>query len=177
MTNYDNVNIGEEAPDVVNVIIEIARGSQNKYEIDKETGIITLDRVLYSSVHYPTEYGYIPQTLCEDGDSLDVMLLGSDPLIPGCVARMRPIALMKMIDDGEQDNKILGVQADNPRFNAITTFAHIEQFMPHLIKEITHYFSVMKQLQGKVVEVKGWENEIRAKEEILRTQKLFQEKK
>lgn len=169
-----NIKIGGKAPEVVNAIIEIPKNSQNKYEIDKETGTIWLDRVLYSPVHYPTDYGYIAETLSEDGDALDIMVIGGDPLPVGCVVKARPVGFLKMIDGGEQDNKILAVQKDNPRFNMINDIKDVE---PHLLKEIAHFASIYKELQGKKVEVQGWEDAAAAKAEIRRAQEMYQSKK
>ncbi|MCK6462614.1 MAG: inorganic diphosphatase [Candidatus Pacebacteria bacterium] len=168
-----NIKIGDKAPEIINVVIEIPKDSQNKYEIDKQTGIISLDRVLYSPVHYPADYGFIPETKAEDGDPADVMVLGSDPLFPGCVARVRPIGILRMIDAGEQDNKILGVQADNPRFDAIKDISDIEKLHTHSLKEIAHFFQTYKELQGKKVEILGWENSSAAKKEIERAMEMY----
>ncbi len=173
--SLNNVKIGNKAPEIVNVIIEIPRGSHNKYEIDKDSGLIMLDRVSYVSMHHPLDYGYIPETLCEDNDPLDVLVLGSDPVPPLCIVRVRPIAMLEMIDDGEQDNKLLGVQADNPRYDTIKTLSDIQFANPHLLKEISHFFFSYKQLQNKIVETKQWYDAKRAKEEIIRTQKMHKE--
>lgn len=172
-----NVKIGEKAPNVFNAVIEIPKDSQNKYEIDKETGVIALDRVLYSPMHYPADYGFIPETQSEDGDHLDVMILGGDPLFAGCVARVRPIGLLKMTDDGESDYKILGVQADNPRFDNIADIKDIERFHEHYLKETAHFFQTYKELQGKKVNVFGWEGAEKAKEEIQKAQGAYKTKK
>lgn len=172
-----NVKIGDKAPEILNAIVEIPKDSQNKYEIDKKTGMISLDRVLYSPMHYPADYGFIPETLAEDGDPADVMILGSDPLFPGCVVKVRPVGMLNMIDNGEQDNKILGVQADNPRFDSIKDLSDIEKFHTHHLKEIAHFFQTYKELQGKKVEILGWENSESAKKEILKSQKMYKDKK
>lgn len=172
-----NVKIGDKSPEIINAIVEIPKDSQNKYEIDKKTGMVSLDRVLYSPMHYPADYGFIPETLAEDGDPADVMILGSDPLFPGCVVRVRPIGMLNMIDSGEQDNKIFGVQADNPRFDSIKDISDIEKFHTHHLKEIAHFFKTYKELQGKKVEIIGWENAESAKKEIAKAQKMYQDKK
>ena len=172
-----NVKIGNKVPEIVNAIVEIPKDSQNKYEIDKKTGMVSLDRVLYSPMHYPADYGFIPETLAEDGDPADIMILGSDPLFPGCVVRVRPIGMLNMIDNGEQDNKILGVQADNPRFDSIKDISDIEKFHTHHLKEIAHFFETYKELQGKKVEITGWENAESAKKEILLARKMYTDKR
>ncbi len=171
-----NVTIGDKAPEIVNAIIEIPKDSQNKFEIDKATGLVMLDRVLYSPVHYPADYGFIPQTLSEDGDPLDIMVLGGDPLPSGCLLRARPVALLKMVDGGEQDNKVLAVQADNPRFDNVKDLADLNTFMPHLTKEISHFLRVYKELQNKTVEIQGWEDADSARAEIKRSQEMYKNK-
>lgn len=168
-----NVKIGNNSPEEFNAIIEIPKNSQNKYEIDKENGMVKLDRVLYSPVHYPADYGFIPETLAEDGDPADVIILGSDPLFPGCVVRVRPIGMLNMIDSGEQDNKILGVQADNPRFDAVKDIVDLEKLHTHSLKEIAHFFETYKQLQNKEVKILGWKNSEAAKKEIKRSQEMY----
>ncbi|MEK9183918.1 MAG: inorganic diphosphatase [Patescibacteria group bacterium] len=154
-------------------MIEIPKDSQNKYEIDQETGAIKLDRVLYSPMHYPADYGFIPETKSEDGDPLDAIILGGDPLFAGCVVRVRPIGLLKMVDNGENDSKVLGVQADNPRFDNVKDIKDIEKFHEHHLKEIAHFFQIYKELQGKKVEVFGWEGAEAAKKEIEKARLLY----
>lgn len=172
-----NVKIGDKAPEIFNAVVEIPKNSQNKYEVDKKTGMLSLDRVLYSPIHYPADYGFIPETKAEDGDPADVLVLGSDPLFPGCVVRVRPIGMLNMIDAGEQDNKILGVQADNPRFDNIKDISDIEKFHTHHLKEIAHFFQTYKELQGKIAVISGWENAEAAKKEINRARKMYKESK
>mgnify|MGYP001560233844 CR=1 FL=1 len=172
-----NVPIGEKAPKVVNAVIEIPKGSHNKYEFDEKLEVIKLDRVLYSPMFYPLDYGFIPETRSEDGDHLDIMIIGGDPVFPGCVVAARPIGLLKMIDGGEEDFKILAVQKDNPRFDSVKDISDIESSNPHLLKEISHFFQVYKDLQGKKVELGGWEGREKAEEEIGRAQKIFTEEK
>lgn len=139
----------------MNVIVEINKGSKNKYEIDKETGLIALDRAMHSSQDYPFDYGFVPQTLWDDGDALDVVLLTTYPLFPGVLVRARPVAIMSMIDGGEADDKVIAVPTSDPRFSDIEDLAHVNK---HTIKEIRHFFETYKQIQGKEVsvgEVKG----------------------
>lgn len=170
-----NIKIGDKAPDIFNSVVEIPKDSQNKYEIDKKTGMISLDRVLYSPMHYPADYGFIPETKAEDGDPADVMILGGDPLFPGCVVRTRPVGMLRMIDAGDEDNKILGVQADNPRFDNIKDISDIEKFHTHHLKEIAHFFQTYKELQNKKVEILGWENAEAAKKEIVKARKMYKD--
>jgi inorganic pyrophosphatase len=132
------------------VIVEIPRGSQNKYEIDKETGMIALDRVLHSAQTYPFDYGFVPQTLWDDGDALDVILLTTVPLAPGIMVRARPIAILPMTDGGESDDKVIAVPATDPRFAEMKDLADINK---HTIKEIVHFLETYKKLQNKEVVV------------------------
>jgi inorganic pyrophosphatase len=173
MNVWHDVEVGGKAPEVINVIIEIPKGSQNKYELDKETGLIKLDRVLYSPVFYPTEYGLIPRTLSDDGDPLDALVLVSNPTAPGVLLEAIPIGMLNMIDGGEKDEKILCVAKGDPRLSHMKDLSDVS---PHLLKEISHFFSVMKHLQNKKVEVKDWENAKKAKDMILASQKMYNKK-
>ncbi len=137
----------------MNVIIEINKGSKNKYEIDKATGIIALDRVFYSSQDCPFDYGFVPQTLWEDGDALDVVLLTTYPLFPGILVKARPVGLVRMTDSGEPDAKILAVPVSDPRWADVQDLKDVNK---HTLKEIEHYFLTYKQLQKKVVTIDGF---------------------
>jgi len=174
---WENIPLGSKAPDVVNVVIEIPKGSQNKYEFDEELGVFKLDRVLYPSYHYPLDYGFIPETRSEDGDHADALVIGGDPSFLGTVVKVRPIAMLNMIDSGDADAKILGVQADNPRFDNIKDLKDIEAYNPHLLKEIANFFETYKQLQGKKVELKGWVNAAAAKEEIKKSAEVYKKER
>lgn len=140
--------------EVMNVIVEIPKGSHNKYEIDKKTGIIKLDRVMHSAQNYPFDYGFVPQTLWDDGDALDVILLTTYPLISGILVPARPVGIMHMIDGGEADEKIIAVAAGDPRFASIKDIRDVNQ---HLLKEIKHFFATYKQIQNKKVIVGDFE--------------------
>lgn len=170
---FHHVPIGAGAPAVVNAIIEIPKGSHNKYEYDEKLGVFKLDRVLYSPVHYPLDYGFIPETRSEDGDHLDILVIGSDPVFPGCLVSARPIGMMNMIDSGELDAKILAVQVDNPRFNKIKSLADLEAWNEHLPKEVVHFMEVYKNLQGKKVEISGWLGVEEAHAEIVKSQEMY----
>ena len=135
--------------DEMNVIIEIPKFSKNKYEIDKETGIIALDRVMHSAQDYPFDYGFVPQTLFDDGDALDVVLLTTYPLAPGILVKARPVAIMEMVDGGERDDKIVAVPVDDPRFADIHDIGDLNK---HFIKEMTHFFETYKKIQNKIFE-------------------------
>lgn len=138
---------------IVESIIEIPAGSQNKYEFDKEKGLLRLDRVLYSPVHYPTDYGYIENTLEEDGDPIDILVLVTNPTIPGCIIDTRLIGVLVMADDKGVDNKLLGVAAKDPRWAQVRS---LEDIPPHRLREIEHFFKTYKDLEGKQTEIMGW---------------------
>ena len=171
------IGIGDNAPEILNAVIEIPRGSHNKYEFDEKMGCFKLDRVLYSPMHYPLDYGFIPETRSEDGDHLDIMVIGGDPVFVGCVMEVRPIGLLKMIDSGEEDFKILGVQKANPRLKSIKDITDLELWNPHLLKEVAHFFRVYKDLQEKEVNIVGWENAEKAKAEIERAREAYRKER
>lgn len=160
--------------DEMNVIIEIPRYSKNKYEIDKETGLIALDRVMHTSQDYPFDYGFVPRTLFDDGDALDVVVLTTYPLVSGILVRCRPVAIMGMIDDGERDDKIIAVPIDDPRFNEVLD---LEDVNKHWIKEMDHFFKTYKKIQEKEVEILGFEGKEKAKEAFEKSIKMYQEDK
>ena len=139
---------------VVEAFIEIPTGSQNKYEFDPETGKFKLDRVLYSPMHYPTEYGYLENTLALDGDPLDILVYTTFPTFPGCVIETRVIGVLKMSDDKGQDEKLLGVPVNDPRFDHIKDLNDMPE---HVLKEIAHFFQVYKDLENKETVIEGWE--------------------
>jgi inorganic pyrophosphatase len=145
----------EPETSVIEIVVEIPRGSRNKYEFDKQRGVFFLDRVLYSSVHYPTDYGYVPGTLGEDGDPLDVLLIVNEPTFPGCHVMMRPIGMLDMADDRGRDHKILGVPVTDPRFRSITS---LESLDPHWLVEIENFFQTYKTLEEKATEINGWQD-------------------
>lgn len=150
------VSIGPKSPHIVTALIEIPKGSNQKYEIDKHSGLLMLDRVMSSPVHYPTDYGFIPQTYCEDGDALDILVLTQNPVMPMCIMNARVIGAMKMIDNGESDDKILAVHADDPHFRHINDLADLQKANPAIVTEIEQFFKIYKLLDKKTVEVKGW---------------------
>ncbi|KAH9626409.1 hypothetical protein KSS87_009095, partial [Heliosperma pusillum] len=134
---WHDLDIGPEAPGIVNCVIEITKGSKVKYELDKKTGMIKVDRILYSSVVYPHNYGFIPRTLCDDNDPLDVLVLMQEPVLPGCFLRIKAIGLMPMIDQGEADDKIIAVCADDPEYKY---YNDIKELPPHRLAEIRRFF-------------------------------------
>lgn len=155
MNLWKDLKCGPSAPQIIYAVIEIPKGSRNKYEYDKDIEAFALDRVLYSPFHYPAEYGIIPQTLYDDGDPMDIMVMMDQPTFPGCVIECRPIGMMKMIDGGDHDDKILAVPTQDPRYQEIND---ISQVSPHFLKEIVHFFQDYKKLEGKETEVLGWVN-------------------
>lgn len=140
-------------PPLVNVMIEIPKGSRNKYEYDKTHKLIKFDRMLFSAVHYPSDYGFIPETLAEDGDPLDALVLVWEPTFPGCMIQARPVGLFKMWDEKGPDQKILCVPVYDPLWNHIHSLSDVP---PHLLKEIAHFFAIYKTLEKKKTGVEGW---------------------
>jgi inorganic pyrophosphatase len=157
----------------MNVIIEIPRGSMNKYEIDKETGLIALDRVLHTAQQYPFDYGFVPQTLWDDGDALDVILLTTQPLMPGILVRARPVGILPMVDGGDKDEKVLAVPAGDPRFGDIKDIGDVNK---HTLKEISHFFKTYKQLQNKEVTLGEFEGRAEAEAAFTRGCEMYQVK-
>ncbi|MFM2062668.1 MAG: hypothetical protein RLZZ507_2338 [Cyanobacteriota bacterium] len=142
-------------PGVINVLIEIPGGSKNKYEFDKELNAFALDRVLYSSVKYPYDYGFIPNTLADDGDPLDGMVMIDEPTFPGCVIAARPIGFLEMIDGGDRDEKMLCVPDKDPRYAHVKSLKDVH---PHRLEEIAEFFRSYKNLEKKVTEILGWQD-------------------
>jgi inorganic pyrophosphatase len=140
-------------PGVLNVLIEIPGGSKNKYEFDKELGAMALDRVLYSSVQYPYDYGFVPNTLAGDGDPLDGMVIMDQPTFPGCVIAVRPLGMLQMIDGGDPDEKLLCVPVKDPRYQDVLKLEDVAQ---HRLDEIAEFFGTYKRLEKKVTEILGW---------------------
>lgn len=172
MTNLWH-DVERKSEESFNVIVECQKGSRVKYEVDKESGLIMFDRVLYSPLHYPHNYGFVPRTLWEDGDPLDVLVITHEPLVPGCLVECRAIGVLDMIDDGDGDAKILAVPKKDPRFEQTKTIDDLE---PHLLKEMTHFFKVYKDLQNKTVEVKAWEGKEKALKAIKKSFELYDQK-
>jgi len=158
--------------EAMNVIIEIPKFSKNKYEIDKETGIIALDRVMHTAQDYPFDYGFVPQTLFDDGDALDVVLLTTYPLAPGILVKARPVAIMEMTDGGERDDKVVAVPVDDPRFDEVNDLADLNK---HFIKEMTHFFETYKKVQKKEVSVGEWLGKAAAQEAFEKAKLAYTE--
>ena len=169
MVNYLELPVGERAPEVFRAVIEIPKDGTQKFEYDKQLHVFKLDRNLHSPVHYPGDYGFLPSTLSEDGDPLDVLVLVSSPTFPGCVQEVRPIGLLEMLDQGVLDEKVLAVGNSN--------LWNYTDIFPHLLKEITHFFSIYKDLEGKRVEVKGWHDASYARNRVMHSIKMFADDK
>jgi inorganic pyrophosphatase len=150
---YSQVSAGTKVPSVVNAIVEIAKGRRSKFEVDKQTGLIKLDRYLYSSSHYPGDYGFIPQTLAEDGDALDILVMVNEPTFSGCLIEARVVGLFRMTDRGANDFKVLGVPHTDPLFEEIQDLADVPT---HYLREVEHFFATYKQLECVAVQTQGW---------------------
>jgi inorganic pyrophosphatase len=164
--------LGEEAPNVFHAVIEIPRGSKVKYELDKDTGLLFVDRILYSSVVYPHNYGFIPQTLCEDNDPLDVLVLMQEPVVPMSFLRAKPIGVMQMLDQGEQDDKIIAVHYDDPEYKY---FEDISQLPKHRLAEIRRFFEDYKKNEHKEVKVDEFLGAEAARQAILDAMGMYKE--
>ena len=173
MNLWHEISAGDNLPKEMNVIVEIPKGSKNKYEIDKETGLIALDRAMHSAQDYPFDYGFVPQSFWDDNDALDVILLTTYPLAPGILVKARAVAIMGMIDSGDKDDKIIAVPVDDPRWDEVKDLSDINK---HTIKEMEHFFSTYKKIQEKEVEVTGFEGRNAAEKAIERGLKLYKEK-
>jgi inorganic pyrophosphatase len=177
MNLWHEISRGSKIPNEINVIIEIPKGSSNKYEIDKKTGLISLDRANYTSSPYPFDYGFVPQTLWDDNDPLDVVVLSTFPLHPGILVKVRPVAVMEMIDDGESDFKVIGVPAKDRRWEDTQDLADLNK---HKIKEIEHFFKTYKQLKNDgeevLVEINGTKDKKEAIEAIEKSIKIYDDK-
>jgi len=156
---WHSVPYGEQAPRMVNAIIEIPQGSRAKYEIDKASGLLKLDRVIYSSVYYPTNYGFIPQTYGDDKDPLDILVISSLSIQPMCMVTAKVIGVMQMVDGGDADDKIIAVAAHDPSINYIN---NIEELPKHFFEEMRHFFEEYKRLENKEVVVEEFQDKATA---------------
>lgn len=172
MNLWHEVSAGENAPAIVNVIVEIPRGSKNKYEIDKKTGLIKLDRAMKTSQDYPFDYGFVPQSLWEDDDPLDVALFTTYPLASGILVEARVVGIMHMVDGGEGDDKIIAVPKDDPRWDEVKDLKDLNQYA---LKEMQHFFETYKTIENKKVVVKGFEGKKAALSAVKKGLKLYRE--
>lgn len=161
--DFLQIPAGTHIPDRVNAIIEIPKGHRNKYEVDKSTGLMRLDRYLYSSSHYPGDYGFIPQTLAEDDDPLDILVMVNEPTFSGCLIQARVVGLFRMKDRGANDYKILGVPDSDPLF---AEYNDLEDVPQHFLREVEHFFATYKQLEGVEILTEGWAPNKAAWEEV-----------
>ncbi|WP_033564905.1 inorganic diphosphatase [Sphingobacterium sp. SYP-B4668] len=169
---WHQVSPGSNMPESVNAIIEISNGSKGKYELDKESGLLLLDRVMSSAVTYPANYGFIPQTYCDDNDPLDILVICSVDIMPMSLVEAKIIGVMNMVDGGEQDDKIIAVAKNDPVMNYIN---NIEELPPHTMKEIVQFFETYKALENKQVLVEGVQGRERAKEILLESLELYKQ--
>lgn len=168
---WHDVELGGDVPEIFPAIIEVPKGSKTKYELDKATGMIRVDRILYSSVQYPANYGFIPRTYCEDHDPLDVLVLGQEPVAPLSIMRAKPIGLMKMLDHGEADDKIIAVHADDPEYEH---YESIDELPPHRMTEVKRFFEDYKVLEEKNVVVEDFFSKMEALKTIMASTTFYQ---
>ena len=172
MPNFHDLPIGDGFPVLVNVIIEIPHGARTKYEYDAQLGIFRLDRVLYAAVHYPAAYGFIPQTLWDDGDPLDILVVLHEPLFPGCLVEARPLALLQMQDEKGRDDKVLSVAVGDPVYEATRS---LQDILPHIPREIEHFFTTYKVLEGKPVQSVGWADVAAAHRAVVHAHRAYRQ--
>lgn len=173
LTNpWHKVEIGENAPICVNGIIEIPKNTRAKYELDKESGMLKLDRVLYSSMYYPANYGFIPKTYCDDQDPLDILILSQITIVPMCIVSAKVIGVMRMLDNGELDDKIIAVAEHDMSVNQIND---ISELPAHSLKEIKNFFEDYKKLENKTVEVDEFQNAEEARKVVQQSQLDYEE--
>jgi len=169
---WHKVSVGKNAPDIVNGIIEIPKNTRAKYELDKETGLLKMDRVLYSAMYYPANYGFIPQTYCDDKDPLDILVLSQANIVPMCLVDAKVIGVMRMLDGGELDDKIIAVASEDMSVNHIND---ISQLPGHFFKELKNFFEDYKKLENKKVLVEDFQNAQVAKEVIEKSMVDYKE--
>ena len=173
MNIWHDISADRIKPEDFMAVIEIPKGSKNKYELDKETGLIVLDRILYTSTHYPANYGFIPRTLADDGDPLDVLVLCNEPIDPLVLVECYPIGVLTMLDGGKNDEKIIAIPFKDPTYN---DYRSVHDLPSHLFDEMRHFFSVYKQLEGKQTAVDEIGDRERAVEIITRCINCYNEK-
>jgi inorganic pyrophosphatase len=167
---WHDIEVGENSPEEINAVVEIPKQNKVKYELDKETGIIRVDRVLYSSIVYPANYGFIPRTLGDDHDPLDILVIMQEPVVPLSVLRVRPIGMMRMTDQGENDEKIIGVHLDDPEYRPVN---HIRQMPQHRLSELRNFFEDYKKLEKKEVAVQDFAGPEEAMKTIEHCMRLY----
>ncbi len=169
---WHDVPPGDDAPALVNSVVEIPRGGTVKYELEKSSGLLKMDRVLYSAVHFPANYGFIPQTLAMDGDPLDILVLCQEPVVPLTLLQARPIGMMTMIDAGEADHKVIAVAASDPEYNR---YQSIDDLPPHRLQILSRFFRDYKLLEEQEVDVQGYQATDVAQQRIEQAVKRYQD--
>lgn len=169
-----DIDPGPECPEIVRMIVEIPKNSGNKYEYDRALGVFRLDRTLYSPMHYPGDYGFIPGTMAEDGDPMDVLAMVDQPSFSGCLIEVRPVAVLNMVDNEVNDQKIIAVPTRNPRYDQIHT---LDQIFAHVRREIEHFFTIYKELEGRTTRMEGWGDPREARRVIQDSRKKYLELK
>ena len=171
MNPWHDVDLGPDAPRLVRALIEIPKGSKNKYEMDKATGLILVDRVLFSAVQYPANYGFIPRTYCEDGDPLDILVLGQEPVVPLSIMTARPIGCMSMVDNGQEDDKIIAIHRNDPEYSH---YEDISQLPDHKLQEMKRFFQDYKALENKKTVVEKLLGSEAAREVVAKAMAAYQ---
>jgi inorganic pyrophosphatase len=169
---WHDIEVSEPVDEEFPAFIEIPKGSKVKYELDKKTGLLKVDRVLFSAVHYPANYGFIPRTFCDDGDPLDVLVLGQEPVEPMCIMRARALGYMQMRDDKGLDDKIIAIHLDDP---AVSQYSHIRELPQHLLRELKRFFEDYKTLENKQVTVEDFEGPFEANKVIRAALQMYAE--
>lgn len=170
MPMMHEIDPGPKCPDIVRMIVEIPKRSRNKYEYDVKLGVFKLDRTLYSPMHYPGDYGFVPGTVAADGDPVDALVISDEGTFTGCLMEVRPVGMLEMADEKGPDEKILVVPEMNPRYEQIHT---VDQIFPHVRREIEHFFDIYKELEGKHTEIKGWRGPVEARRAITDSRQKF----
>ncbi|HWP57910.1 MAG TPA: inorganic diphosphatase [Candidatus Acidoferrales bacterium] len=170
MHPWHDVELGQDAPEMIPVVVEVPKGSKTKYELDKKSGLIRVDRILFSSVHYPANYGFIPRTYCDDHDPLDVLVLGQEPVVPLSIVIAKPIGLMKMVDQNEEDDKVIAVHANDPEY---AHYNSLDELAPHRMVEVKRFFEDYKVLENKAVKVEEFQSRAEALDVIRRAIDLY----
>jgi inorganic pyrophosphatase len=170
---WHDIPTGKAPPDTVTAVIEIPTNERNKYELDKELGVFRLDRVLFSAVQYPGDYGFLPRTLGEDDDPLDILVLMTIPVFTGCLVEARPVGLFHLVDRGVADEKVLAVPLGDPYSDGVNDLKDVP---PHYLREVEHFFKVYKDLEGTHTETRGFEGAAAARSAIVRAMKVYETK-
>jgi len=167
-----NIDPGPDCPASARMVVEIGRNSTNKYEYDPRLQLFRLDRTLYSPMHFPGDYGFIPGTIAEDDEPIDILALVEQPSFPGCLIRVRPVGMLDMVEESQYDHKILAVPERSPRYDQIR---NLNDVPPHVLTEIQHFFEIYKELEGKAAQIKGWQDADDARSAIAESRKRYLE--